>query len=221
MQAHAHKPCSRPTLLPALLASLCIASTPHAADPARKAVIFEARILEITQTKKNDRVVGEGSLLAAPRVTTLENRPALVSNGAERAFLSGVHLYENGPIVIEAVPESWFVGTKMEIEGHISADGRVIHGRLKILFRQLLGVETTHATAVVCDGDDVGKVEVRTERPIFKTCEVETVFDIPDGGLLLLGGRLFNYTYNGDLSEQRRENVHVMMRAKILDFERK
>ena len=139
------------------------------------------------------------NVLAAPRVTALPGQEAVVSNGQQQAFVTGLGATKvNGTVVL--VPTSTMVdlGLTLKLTGAISADKKSTTTQVHFTERRLDGpaelVPVLYPITPVFEGGSQGKpvpVTQFLQVPKVDTLAVEAKIVVPSGGHAVIAGPTF------------------------------
>ena len=203
-------------------------------DPIRASLVLHA--LSRKQTTKN---------LIAPRLTVINNRQGYFLNSAETSYVRNVSS-EDGNIVPEIDRVS--NGELLVVRPTVSSDRKYITLDLSPQVTRLLNLELRNLDIPVRrDGGGGGGggatstteiVSVTIELPNVEVWQLQTRIQVPDGGVVFVGGRMGNierkttravplissipllgrlFRSDGDFVEL--ENLIISVRAKILVFD--
>ena len=155
------------------------------------------------------------NLVQAPKVTSFNGAPALVSNFTSRNYVQTLTpIVGNGAVAflpqIGTIPD----GVILNVTPVVSADRRYVRMTLAPNFTTFIQFDNYTIPAAVGGGGLGGQssaINAQIQLPVFSFTTVNTTVTVPDGGTILLGGVK-------RLREERREfGVPILSKTPLID----
>jgi type II secretory pathway component GspD/PulD (secretin) len=188
------------------------------------------------------RIKDNGTELQAPKLVVHNGQRAHMWIGTQQSYVSGASA--TGTATDPTVSQL-LTGVVFDVRPIVSADRRYITMELRPSFTTLERMdESTSTTLSTTGGTGVGGVGVITantvsvQLPVVQQVRVRTSATIPDGGIILIGGRMRDVQFNAEagvptamdipilgrlfrwnVKDNERENLAIMVTARSLLFE--
>jgi len=191
------------------------------------------------------RVRENGAVLQAPKLVVHNGQRAHMWVGTQRAYVGGWSA--SGDNATPNVSQL-LTGVVFDVRPIVSANRRYITLELRPTFTELVALNSSTSTQFVDDDADADNndndnnndntVTTRTELPDVQVTRVRTSVTIPDGGIILTGGRMRDVQFNAETGipflkdipflgrafrwnrkDNERENLAILVTARTLLFE--
>ncbi|HOX08266.1 MAG TPA: hypothetical protein PK280_17865 [Planctomycetota bacterium] len=185
------------------------------------------------------RVKDNGTELQAPKLVVHNGQRAHMWIGTQQSFVSGASA--SGTTTDPTVSQL-LTGVVFDVRPIVSADRRYITMELRPSFTTLDRMDTSDSTTISSTGTGTGTTvtanTVSVQLPVVSQIRVRTSATIPDGGIILIGGRMRDVQFNAEagvpaamdipvlgrlfrwnLKDNERENLAIMVTARSLLFE--
>ncbi len=186
------------------------------------------------------RIRENGAVLQAPKLVVHNGQRAHMWVGTQRSYVSGWSASGDN-----ATPNTsqLLTGVVFDVRPIVSANRRYITLELRPTFTELLSLDSSSSTQVVDDDDDddddtTSTLTTTTELPDVQVTRVRTSVTIPDGGIILTGGRMRDVQFEAETGipflkdipflgrafrwnrkDNERENLAILVTARTLLFE--
>ena len=186
------------------------------------------------------RIKESGAVLQAPKLMVHNGQRAHMWVGTQRAYVSGWQA--SGDAATPTVNQL-LTGVVFDVRPIVSANRRYITLELRPTFTELLSLDSSTSTQIVDDDDDVVDPDpdiltTVTELPDVRITRVRTSVTIPDGGIILTGGRMRDVQFEAETGipflkdipflgrvfrwnrkDNERQNLAILVTARTLLFE--
>jgi general secretion pathway protein D len=186
------------------------------------------------------RIRENGAVLQAPKLVVHNGQRAHMWVGTQRSYVSGWSASGD-----DATPTTnqLLTGVVFDVRPIVSANRRYITLELRPTFTELLSLDSSSSTQSVDDDDDddddtTTTLTTTTELPDVQVTRVRTSVTIPDGGIILTGGRMRDVQFEAETGipflkdipflgrafrwnrkDNERENLAILVTARTLLFE--
>jgi tetratricopeptide (TPR) repeat protein len=196
--------------------------------------------LQLTAVLHAVRIKENGAELQAPKLVVHNAQRAHMWIGRERSYISGWASSgtNNSPEISQLL-----TGVVFDVKPIVSANRRYITLELRPTFTELNQMGTANSTVTTPIGGTTGTTlfttaNLRTELPELIVTRVRTSVTIPDGGIILTGGRLRDVQHEAEAGvpflkdipflgrlarwnrkDNERESLAILVTARILLFD--
>ncbi len=185
------------------------------------------------------RIKDNGAELQAPKLVVHNGQRAHMWIGTQQSYVSGASA---SGTATDPTVNQLLTGVVFDVRPIVSADRRYITMELRPSFTTLVALNNSTSTTVTTTGTGTGTTvtsnTVTTQLPVVDQIRVRTSATIPDGGIILIGGRMRDVQFNAeagvpaamnipvlgrlfrwDRKDNERENLAIMVTARSLLFE--
>jgi type II secretory pathway component GspD/PulD (secretin) len=211
------------------------------ARPGLSAEMHFLQALQLTAVAHALRIKDNGAELQAPKLVVHNGQRAHMWIGTQQSYVSGA---QASGTTVDPTTNQLLTGVVFDVRPIVSADRRYITMELRPSWTTLVSLNSSTSTVSNqgAVGGAVGGViasnTITTQLPVVDQIRVRTSATIPDGGIILIGGRMRDVQFSTeagvpaamhipvigrlfrwDRKDNERENLAIMVTARSLLFE--
>jgi type II secretory pathway component GspD/PulD (secretin) len=160
------------------------------------------------------RIKDNGAELQAPKLVVHNGQRAHMWIGTQQSYVSGASATGT---TVDPTTNQLLTGVVFDVRPIVSADRRYITMELRPSFTTLVSLNTsTSVVTAVSTTGVVGAVVssvIQTQLPVVDQIRVRTSACIPDGGIILIGGRMRDVQFETEAGVPAAMNIPVLGRA--------